>query len=378
MALEIAAVGDVIGRAEHLAILWPERVQHLGPRPDVELALLALAVGVKRSGEPAALRDHLALEPANRLVDASGQQRAFRLAPHLRHQVDQQRVVVEHLLEVRHQPALVDRVAREAAADVIVDAALADAVERQCDGALGVRIGVADRAAPEQPEHVPLWELRRAAEAAVDGVDRAHEPRRDVGQQRVVDIDPRARMALRRQRADDRLGIAGDLVRLLAIDPRHLAKHVPKRRLAVARRRWKVRAAPERTRVGIEEHGQRPAAVLGKAVQRRHVDGVDVGALLAVDFDVDEQLVHHRRGGGVLEALVRHHVAPVAGGIANRQQDRPAAPLGLRQCLGSPRPPVDRVVLVLQEIGAHLAAEAVHGRRGSRGWCDGLRVAESG
>ena len=49
-------------------------------------------------------------------------------------QVDQQRVVVEHLLEVRDEPALVDRVAREAAAEVIVDAALADVGERGVDG----------------------------------------------------------------------------------------------------------------------------------------------------------------------------------------------------------------------------------------------------
>ena len=47
-----------------------------------------------------------------------------------RQQLEQLRVVVEHLLEMRHQPALVDRIAREAAAEMIVDAALADALER--------------------------------------------------------------------------------------------------------------------------------------------------------------------------------------------------------------------------------------------------------
>ena len=57
-------------------------------------------------------------------------------------------------------------------------------------------------------------------------------------------------------------------------------------------------------------------------MQRRHVDLVDVGPLLAVDLDVDEQLVHHARGGVVLEALVRHDVAPVAGRVADREQDR--------------------------------------------------------
>ena len=53
-----------------------------------------------------------------------------------------------------------------------------------------------------------------------------------------------------------------------------------------------------------------------------HVDRVEVGPLLAVDLDVDEALVHQRRGGRVLERLVRHHVAPVAGRVADREQDR--------------------------------------------------------
>src|SRR6185437_1164690 len=42
----------------------------------------------------------------------------------------EQRVVVEHLLEVRDEPLLVDRVAVEAAADEVVHAARAHAVER--------------------------------------------------------------------------------------------------------------------------------------------------------------------------------------------------------------------------------------------------------
>jgi len=42
------------------------------------------------------------------------------------------------------------------------------------------------------------------------------------------------------------------------------------------------------------------------------IDLVDIRPLLAVDFHVDEEPVHDRRNLGILEALVRHHVAPVA------------------------------------------------------------------
>ena len=51
----------------------------------------------------------------------------------LGHQLDELRIVVEHLLEMRHEPALIDAVAREAAAEMIVDAALRDMGERQVD-----------------------------------------------------------------------------------------------------------------------------------------------------------------------------------------------------------------------------------------------------
>ena len=66
--------------------------------------------------------------------------------------------------------------------------------------------------------------------------------------------------------------------------------------------------------------GQPPLA--GHRLHGLHVDRVDVRALLAVDLDADEVLVHERRGLGVLEGLALHHVAPVAGGVADREQDR--------------------------------------------------------
>ena len=48
-----------------------------------------------------------------------------------REQFEQERIVVKHLLEMRNEPALVDRIPREAASEMIVDAALANASERK-------------------------------------------------------------------------------------------------------------------------------------------------------------------------------------------------------------------------------------------------------
>jgi hypothetical protein len=88
----------------------------------------------------------------------------------------------------------------------------------------------------------------------------------------------------------------------------------PKPGQAVARFVREIRAAEERHLVGREEHGERPAAVpLREHGLRDLVDLVDVGALLAIHLDVHEELVHHAGDALVLERLVRHHVAPVAG-----------------------------------------------------------------
>ena len=100
--------------------------------------------------------------------------------------------------------------------------------------------------------------------------------------------------------------------------------------------------------------GQPPCSP--EQMQRIHVDLVDVGPLFAIDFDVDEQLVHHARGGFVLEAFVRHDMAPVTRCVADRQQDRPIAALGLGERVRSPRPPVHRIMLVLQQIRRRLRA----------------------
>ena len=66
-----------------------------------------------------------------------------------------------------------------------------------------------------------------------------------------------------------------------------------------------------------------------------------------------------RGGGDILETLMRHHVAPMTRGIADREQDRLFGLLRCRQGFRSPGPPLDRVVPVLQEIGTGLLREVV-------------------
>src|SRR3546814_18659312 len=79
-------------------------------------------------------------------------------------------------------------------------------------------------------------------------------------------------------------------------------------------------AAPERRALGSEEHCERPATLLAEQREGSLVDAVDVRAFLAVDLDVDEQPVHLAGDVGVLERLVRHHVAPEIGSASCRER----------------------------------------------------------
>ena len=121
-----------------------------------------------------------------------------------------------------------------------------------------------------------------------------------------------------------------------------------------------VGATPERTTIGVHGDRHRPAAAPGQRLHRLHVDRVDVGAFLAVDLDAHEAGVHRGGDVDVLERLVGHHVTPVAGRVADRQQDRHIALAGRGERFGPPRVPVDRVVAVLPQVRRCLVGQPVH------------------
>ncbi len=123
--------------------------------------------------------------------------------------------------------------------------------------------------------------------------------------------------------------------------------------------RWEVGAAEERLPIGRQPDAHRPAARLIERLHGGHVDRVDVGPLFAVDLDADVVAVHEGGDLFVLERLGLHHVAPVAGGVADRQEDRPSQAPRLLERLVPPGAPVDRVVRVLQEVGARFEDQPV-------------------
>ena len=252
-----------------------------------------------------------------------------------------------------HEPVGVDRVAGEAAADLVVHAARGHRPQ-------GVRGHLALVAAQQELEHRGGRELGRAAEAPVGRVVLRAQPR-DGGVER-----PRVHRVgrgLEPRPAAQPLGDAGaagaDVVAALLPGVRHRLEHLAPARHAHALLGREVGAGVEGHLLGREEDVQRPAAGAGHGLAGLHVDRVEVRALLAVELHAHEQLVHQPRGFLVLEGLALHHVAPVAGGIADREQDRPVLLARASQGLLAPGMPVHRVVLVLEEVGRGLVGQAV-------------------
>ena len=143
----------------------------------------------------------------------------------------------------------------------------------------------------------------------------------------------------------------GALFAIGALDP---DQQLRERRQTMTRLTRKI-GAGEKRRVIVrrEKDRQRPAAgALAQKLMRGLIDLVEIRSLLAIDLDVDEQPVHQLSRRRVFEGLVRHHMAPVTGRIADREQDRAVMFARQRQSLRAPGPPVDRIVGVLLEIGA--------------------------
>src|SRR3982751_6134977 len=86
---------------------------------------------------------------------------------------------------------------------------------------------------------------------------------------------------------------------------------------------------------------------------------IEIGAFLAIYFDVDEMLVHDCGGLFVFKTFALHYMTPVTGGIADAYENGFILLLSGGECLIAPGIPVYGVMSVLKKIGAGLCCEAV-------------------
>jgi hypothetical protein len=130
VAFPVAGRGDVVDGAEDSRVLWAEDRLDLIASPDVELPLHPLAVRVLARIEGAGRVGHFAEDVVESLFGHAAVFRVSRRLPCFDIGRCEQGIVVEHLLEVRDEPALVGAVAVEAAADLVANAPRGHVVQR--------------------------------------------------------------------------------------------------------------------------------------------------------------------------------------------------------------------------------------------------------
>jgi len=372
LVLEIGGAVEAEARREYGVFLWRERLLHRLAIPNVEAALVAFRVGVQAGVECAVtarvgVTAQLTQQPFHGTLDGVSEQPLTGRGRRLGVDREQQRVVVQHLLEMRYFPARVHRIAAEAPSELVEQAAFRHARQAQRGHVQRLQIGrVVARAgvpvAQQTRQSRGMREFRCRAKAAIVAVEALFQPR-TAGLQ---GLGRQARAGGRRRievldRADDLGGRHPQLLLVLVVVACHLAQQIAKSGQAEARFAREIGAAEEWPLVVVQqEHGQRPAAAAaGEHLVRQLVEAIQVGALFAIDLDAHIQLVHRGRDGLILERFMCHHMAPVAGGIADRQQDRLVFAPGPLQRFGPPAIPVHRIVRVLAQVRAGLVGEPV-------------------
>ncbi len=125
-------------------------------------------------------------------------------------------------------------------------------------------------------------------------------------------------------------------------------------RAAIAVVGREVCAADEGLQIRGQPHRHRPAASAGSGLHVGHVDAIDIRTLFAIYLDADEIVIQDRGDRFVLERLALHHMAPMAGGIADGEKDRFVVFPGFFERLGAPGTPIHWVMGMLEKVGALL------------------------
>ena len=128
-----------------------------------------------------------------------------------------------------------------------------------------------------------------------------------------------------------------------------------------------IGAAEKGFAVGKQKTGERPTALAGDGADRGLVAGVDVGALVAIDFYGDEMFVNDFRDLGVLVAFAVDDVAPVAPHGADIEEDGLVLGFGSGEGGVAPFVPVDGLVGGRAQIRAGGIFQAVLGMTAQAG-----------
>ncbi len=304
----VAGRFDAVVKRENAGGLVPERRVQLIGGPDVERAFprprarRRRAVRVFGGVKPAFLSAHVAQDVFEDLSRHVGERLIFADLVRLGVRNCQLRLIVEHLLEVRHAPFTIRGVTVEPSAKMVADAAACHRAERLQRHVERGLCGGAGVIAEQEIDQDRPGKLRRGAKAALGGVVTRPQILVSAIEHSGVQAFRCARRSGAGLRFDELRPALCGLENLSSIG-RPLRTDAPQQRskpgLPVAIVGRKVRRSEKRLQVRGEKHRHRPSAATGRVQDVAHVDTVDIGPFLAIDLDRNDRAVHHLRHGRI-------------------------------------------------------------------------------
>ena len=121
----------------------------------------------------------------------------------------------------------------------------------------------------------------------------------------------------------------------------------------------KIRSGKEGLLIRRHKDAGRPATAAGKCLTKSHIDAVYVWTLFLVHLDGNKIPVQNLSRFLILKALMRHHMAPVTGAVADAEKQRFVFLLGLTEGFLTPWIPVYWIICMLNEIGTGFMLQSV-------------------
>src|SRR6266446_9486912 len=318
-------------------------------------------------------RSHVAPDVIKNVARGRGKLRIARDLKTIEISAGQLRLIVKHFLEMRHVPVGVDRIPVKSATEMIVYSTsrhLSQCQQDHFQGVLpGIRIPIARVEARQKIKRDRARKFWGATETAFLRVKSS-------------------RKLLVSRLQNDGINFSGgglvfgsfaqciNNVRALARD--FFAIVLPcfgdslqnslESRMTKSVFRWEIGSADKRFELWSKPYARGPATAARCCLDESHVNAIHIESFFAIDFNVHKLAIHDFGGGSIFERLVRHDVAPVTGGITDREKDGFVFASRFFKRFLAPGKPFHRVIGVLKQVGRLLVSQSVN-VRGTNQFC---------
>ena len=280
--------------------------------------------------------------------------------PGVQIQPRQQRIVIKHLLKMRHQPETIRRIPMKPAPNLIINAPAGHLLQCKLQHRKRPVIMPASVITQQNLQSHRLRKLRRRPHAPILVIK--------VGSQCVISMMQHAfvQNALPPRHPSRPSHLLRQLIRnppdfrvTVTISLRHRFQQPRKPRHIMPVHRRKISPTIKRLALRSKKHRHRPPPAPRKHLHRLHINRIQIRPLLPVNLNVDKMPVHNPRDRLILKRLPLHHMTPMASRIPDTKQYRLILQPRPPQSLLPPRIPIHRIVSVLQQIRTRLMNQPV-------------------